>query len=300
MPRAASSSPPTNRPTARFSILSRPAESAWLPDEAGPATIRPSSSPAVLGGNAPAHVVVNEFTTVASVWTAAQFLDGTMIKGHALGLHIAAGNVPNFVDLATGGWGEAIQDPLNGGQTPKRWPTSPTLADRLAGCATRVVDDALRRSCSPRRRRPKAARKTDTLTAAKAIAHYPGIPSRAPVRLTRRVLSSPAGQDERTANAAEHAAGAVHALPHLVAQRLGATVEIRRRRLSGRRQGHVKQTRATCGVGDNFTIGWRGAGCAVARATPPRLPRTASRCRQSTTRFTMAAGWRAAPPALTV
>jgi hypothetical protein len=49
--------------------------------------------------------VVNEFTTIASVWTATQFLDGTAMSGKALGLKIAAGNVPNFVDLETGGWG---------------------------------------------------------------------------------------------------------------------------------------------------------------------------------------------------
>ena len=67
---------------------------------------------AVLGGLPPARVIVNEFTTVASVWTHAQFLNGIAIQGHALGLRIAAGNVPNFVDFATGGWGVSIQDPL--------------------------------------------------------------------------------------------------------------------------------------------------------------------------------------------
>jgi hypothetical protein len=46
-------------------------------------------------GNAPApKVVINEMTTVASVWTHSQFLDGTVIKGHLLGLKIAAGNMP--------------------------------------------------------------------------------------------------------------------------------------------------------------------------------------------------------------
>jgi len=55
---------------------------------------------------------------VASVWTHAQFLNGVAIKGHALSLKIAAGNVPNFVDLQTGGWGTTIQAPLNSGQTP--------------------------------------------------------------------------------------------------------------------------------------------------------------------------------------
>jgi hypothetical protein len=95
----------------------------------------------VLGGKPPARVVVNEFTTVASVWTNAQFLDGVALQGHALGLRIAAGNVPNFVDLGTGGWGVAIQDPLNSGQTPTM-ANFATLADVLAGCATQVSDDA--------------------------------------------------------------------------------------------------------------------------------------------------------------
>ena len=36
---------------------------------------------AVLGGKPPAAVVVNEFTTVASVWTATQFLDGVGDQG---------------------------------------------------------------------------------------------------------------------------------------------------------------------------------------------------------------------------
>src|SRR5271154_5839134 len=72
----------------------------------------------VLGGAPPAKVVVNEMTTVASVWTHTQFIDADVIKGNALGLRIAAGNVPSFVDLATGGWGGVIIDPLNGGETP--------------------------------------------------------------------------------------------------------------------------------------------------------------------------------------
>ena len=39
---------------------------------------------AVLGNTPPSTVVVTEMTTVASVWTNAQFLNGTSIKGHAL------------------------------------------------------------------------------------------------------------------------------------------------------------------------------------------------------------------------
>src|SRR5262249_23717143 len=49
----------------------------------------------VLGSERPKTVTVNEFTTVASVWTGAQFLEGDVLSGPQLGLRIAAGNVPN-------------------------------------------------------------------------------------------------------------------------------------------------------------------------------------------------------------
>jgi len=125
----------------------------------------------VVGSKPPAMVVINEFTTVASVWTHAQFLDGTAIKGHALGLHIAAGNVPNFVNLETGGWGGAIQDPLNSGQTPTM-ANFATLADLLSGCITRVKADACSRlfaASTP----PGGGAPTNTLNAAESIAFNP-------------------------------------------------------------------------------------------------------------------------------
>ena len=68
----------------------------------------------VLGGKPPATVTINELTTVASVWTHDQFLDGTAIKGPALGLRIAAGNVPNFVDLRREARALQFPKPLNG------------------------------------------------------------------------------------------------------------------------------------------------------------------------------------------
>ena len=40
---------------------------------------------AVLGSKIPPNVIVNEMTTIASVWTHAQFLDDDAIKGNALG-----------------------------------------------------------------------------------------------------------------------------------------------------------------------------------------------------------------------
>ena len=60
---------------------------------------------AILGTDPAQRAVVNELTTVASVWTAAQFLDGAALSGDALGLRIAAGNVPNLVDLDPAVWG---------------------------------------------------------------------------------------------------------------------------------------------------------------------------------------------------
>jgi hypothetical protein len=72
---------------------------------------------AVLGGDPPAKVVVNELTTVASAFTNARFIQGGAISGNPLGLRIAAGNVPNLVDPATGGWGKVLLDPLNSTQT---------------------------------------------------------------------------------------------------------------------------------------------------------------------------------------
>jgi hypothetical protein len=131
---------------------------------------------AVLGSNPPAKVVINEMTTVASVWTNAQFLDDATLRGQPLSLRIAAGNVPNFVDLSTGGWGGAIQDPLNSSQTPTM-ANFATLADLLSGCVTQVTADAcgsLFAAAAP----PRGGLPTNTLQAAESIAlnpwHQPG------------------------------------------------------------------------------------------------------------------------------
>jgi hypothetical protein len=122
----------------------------------------------VVGSNPPASVVVNEFTTVASVWTHAQFLNGSAIQGPPLGLRIAAGNVPNFVDIETGGYGGAILGPLNSTQTPTM-ANFATISTLLAGCVTRVKSDAcssLFAASTP----PDGKVPTDTLGAAQAVA----------------------------------------------------------------------------------------------------------------------------------
>lgn len=97
----------------------------------------------VLGNKPLAKGTINEMTTVASVWTHDQFIDGTAIKGQPVQLKIAEGNVPSFVDLATGGWGTTIQDRSTAVRRPS-WPTSPPCLMRwpLAGCVTQVKTDA--------------------------------------------------------------------------------------------------------------------------------------------------------------
>jgi DNA-binding beta-propeller fold protein YncE len=116
------------------------------------------------------RVTINELTTVASVWTAAQFLDGTSLSGNVLGLRIAAGNVPNLVDLKTGGLGTAIQDPLNSSQTTTLAKFN-TLGILLSACIT-----AMPNACSKlfaAATTPAGAVPTDTLSAARNIARFP-------------------------------------------------------------------------------------------------------------------------------
>ena len=128
---------------------------------------------AVLGPALPPKAVtVNEFTTLASVWTGAQFLEGDRLSGTKLGLHIAASNVPNFVDLATGGYGTTIQDAMNAGQTPTM-ANFATLANVLAGAVTQIKPDAMSRflaAATPRSGKEPA----DTLTALEGVARDPG------------------------------------------------------------------------------------------------------------------------------
>ena len=126
---------------------------------------------AVVGGNPPASVVINEFTTIASVVTHAQFIDNTTIKGSPLQLRIAAGNVPNFVDLETGSWGPTILDALNSAQTPTM-ANFGTFANVMAGCITQVRPDACSKffaATTP----PSGGPPPDTLLATEAVAFFP-------------------------------------------------------------------------------------------------------------------------------
>lgn len=125
----------------------------------------------VLGAKAPGKVTINEMTTVASVWTHAQFIEGNAIKGQPLQLKIAAGNVPNFVDVATGDWGNTIQDALNSTQSPTM-ANFATLANILAGCVGQVKAAACT-SLFAATTAPDGKVPADTLGAAASIARAP-------------------------------------------------------------------------------------------------------------------------------
>ncbi len=95
---------------------------------------------AVVGSNPPASVTINELTTVASAFTNARFISGDAISGNPLGLKIAAGNVPNLVDPATGGWGKVLLDPINSTETTTL-ATLDTLGALITASFTVANDD---------------------------------------------------------------------------------------------------------------------------------------------------------------
>jgi hypothetical protein len=201
----------------------------------------------VLGNKPPAAVTINEMTTVASVWTNAQFIDGASIKGHALGLRIAAGNVPNFVDLQTGSWGAAIQDPLNSGQTPTM-ANFATLADALAGCVTRVRADAcpmLYAAATP----PKGDAPNDTLMAAQSIAKYPWYQPQRVFALLEAFYPVPQGKTMR----------AVPYMPYLNFSPSAWVLPLKFTGGGYRAGGKAMfDSEGNLWVGDNFTVGWQG------------------------------------------
>ncbi len=186
-------------------------------------------------------------TTVASVWTHAQFLDGSAIRGNALGLKIAAGNVPNFVDVAAGAWGDAIQGPLNSGQTPTM-ANFATLADVLAGCVTRVTDDACARlftAATP----PKGNTPTDTLTAAESVALYPWYKPERLFTLLDAFYPIPNGKNLR----------AVPFMPYLNWLPSAWVLPLKFDGGGYRAGGKAMfDSEGNLWVGDNFTVGWQG------------------------------------------
>ena len=127
----------------------------------------------VLGTELPKTVTVNELTTVASTFTAARFINGEAISGNPLGLRIAAGNVPNLVDLETGGWGKVLLDPLNSTQTTTLANLN-TLGALISAFFT-VADDDWRAHFLKAATQPGRATPTNTLEAMAGIARAPWV-----------------------------------------------------------------------------------------------------------------------------
>jgi streptogramin lyase len=201
----------------------------------------------VIGGKSPPHVAINEMTTVASVWVNAQFLNGTALKGNPLGLRIAAGNVPSFVELATGGWGDLIQDPLNSGQTPTM-ANFATLADLLSGCVTRVKAEACEKlfaASTP----PGGSAPTDTLLAAQSIARYPWHHPERLFVLVDQFYPVPQGKNLRP----------VPYMPYLNFSPSAWVIPLRFDGGGYRAGGKAMfDSEGNLWVGDNFTVGWQG------------------------------------------
>jgi sugar lactone lactonase YvrE len=200
----------------------------------------------VLGGTVPANAVINEMTTVASVWTHAQFLNDEAIKGNALGLRIAAGNVPSFVDLQTGGWGGAIQDPLNSSQTPTM-ANFATLADVISGCVTSVMADACSKlfaAATP----PKGGVPTNTLAAAQSIARYSWYQPERLFALLDAFYPVPSGKNQRS----------VPFMPYLSFAPSAWVLPLKFDGGGYRAGGKAMfDSEGNLWVGDNFTIGWQ-------------------------------------------
>jgi hypothetical protein len=152
---------------------------------------------AVLGGTPPASVVVNELTTVASAFTAARFIDGESISGNSLGLRIAAGNVPNLVDPATGGWGKVLLDPLNSSMTTTM-ANLDTLGSLITAYFTVANDDwrvRFLKAATP----PGGVAPKNTLEAMAGIARAPWVASKELYALFDEAYPLPAPDARRKA-----------------------------------------------------------------------------------------------------
>src|SRR5208283_3029832 len=202
---------------------------------------------AVLGNKPPERVTINEFTTIASVWTNVQFLNGTTLQGHALGLRIAAGNVPNFVNLETGGYGVTIGDALNSTQSPTL-ANFGTLANVIAGCVTLVRSDA----CSSlfyAATAPTGAYPKDTLAATENIARYPWYKPELLFGLLNYLYPVLQGKNMR----------AVPFMPYLNFSPSAWVLPLKFDGGGFRAGGKAMfDSQGNLWVGDNWTVGWQG------------------------------------------
>lgn len=72
---------------------------------------------AIFGSSIPAHIIINELTTVAAAYCAAQFLTGGTIEGSAFALSIVAAMNANLIDHHNGGVSRLMTHSPNGDET---------------------------------------------------------------------------------------------------------------------------------------------------------------------------------------
>ena len=151
----------------------------------------------VLGGELPEQVVVNELTTVASAFTSARFIDGGKISGNPLGVRIAAGNAPNLVNPATGGWGDVLLDPLNSTQSTTLVKLN-TLGSMITAFGT-VANDAWRANFLKAATPIGGATPKNTLEAMAGIARTPWAASKELYALFDQAYPQPKDGSRRSA-----------------------------------------------------------------------------------------------------
>ena len=142
----------------------------------------------------PESITINELTTIASVWTNAQFLAGDSISGNFVGVRNAALNVGNLVNIETGRLGWVVQNAVNGTETTALAELN-TLGNILAECVTLSPSDSCKNLFAAVA--PAGSRMPeDTLAAAHSIALNPwhnveGIYGLAGYGPNRPLLNSP-------------------------------------------------------------------------------------------------------------
>lgn len=125
---------------------------------------------ATLGPTVPVSIVINELTTVAATYSAAQFLVNASIQGSSFSLGIVAGMNANLVDVRTGASSTVMTTSPNADESSS-CRTTLSLANALAACVW-DRDKALQflfRAATP----PGGDAPTDTITAPGNIARNP-------------------------------------------------------------------------------------------------------------------------------
>jgi hypothetical protein len=124
-------------------------------------------------GAVPAHVVVNERTTVATGNAFAQFVDGRRIEGNTHGMRNAVHMAANLADPATGAVGTVLATTPNGAET-STLATFNSLTNAVASCVAETPNCAtLLRAAAP----PGGHPPSSVLQAVANIVKYPSFPT---------------------------------------------------------------------------------------------------------------------------